>query len=445
MRGQWTRPPAQDGTTTVVFVHGILSAGETCWRNDNGTTWPTLLLNEPDIQEVGVYVYSYATDVFSGTYRLGDVVDDLKERLTLDRLLDAQNLIFVCHSMGGLVVRKLLVERAADFIDRGTVCGLFLVASPSLGSRYADWLSRLAVALGHAQAKALRFSQENDWLQDLDKEFQNLKGSGRLTIVGKELVEDKFVILRRLLKRQVVEPFAGARYFPEHYKVPGSDHFSICKPAAADAIQHRLLCEFIRSVAKTDQPGGLSRPAASDLTVSPLSSPGRLSPLKGRETVRPSPPTTRALAGGFRVRFSAAHNGKGEAQVRITGVMIQVDDFVPGPTRDHEYRVNLDDVIGRAVAEVRQFNVCLDGRRVANAYWVDDEWNSLPVNGNNLLDVTPPRVLRLDRRGDANEEIDITVSAVTPGLYTVHFDFVYSVLTEDRRQESEPVRFYYDE
>jgi hypothetical protein len=34
MEGQWLRRPT--GDTTVVFVHGVLSSGDTCWRNSNG-------------------------------------------------------------------------------------------------------------------------------------------------------------------------------------------------------------------------------------------------------------------------------------------------------------------------------------------------------------------------------------------------------------------------
>jgi alpha-beta hydrolase superfamily lysophospholipase len=88
---------------------------------------------------------------------LGDIVDALKEHMRLDGVLASNQIVFVCHSMGGIVVRKYIVERAAELIGAGTEIDLFLVASPSLGSSYADWLSPLAQLFGHAQADALRF------------------------------------------------------------------------------------------------------------------------------------------------------------------------------------------------------------------------------------------------------------------------------------------------
>lgn len=246
MHGDWIRRPRAG--TSVVFVHGILSSGEACWRHENGSYWPDLLKNSPGLEPVGIYIFTYQTSIFSGTYRLSDIVDALKEHMQLDGVLAMERIIFVCHSMGGIVVRMFLVERAADLIERGIEIGLFLISSPSLGSSYANWLSPLAQFLGHAQADALRFQQSNAWLNDLDKEFQNLKEGRKLRIHGKELIEDKFVVLKRLWQKQVVEPFSGARYFGDQFKVPNADHFSIAKPEGSDAIQHRLLCQFIESI-----------------------------------------------------------------------------------------------------------------------------------------------------------------------------------------------------
>jgi hypothetical protein len=245
MRGEWIKKPS--GSTAVVFVHGLLSTGDTCWRNDK-SYWPELLQTEPRFETLGIYVFTYQTSISSGSYRLGDVVDALKEHMRLDDLFECEQIIFVCHSMGGIVVRKFLVERSADLIEKKTEIGLFLIASPSLGSSYANWLRPLAQVLGHAQVDALRFEQNNAWLNDLDKEFQNLKEGGKLKIRGKELIEDKFVVLKKLWRKQVVEPFSGARYFGEPFKVPQSDHFSIAKPDNREAIQHRLLCDFIKSM-----------------------------------------------------------------------------------------------------------------------------------------------------------------------------------------------------
>jgi triacylglycerol esterase/lipase EstA (alpha/beta hydrolase family) len=142
MEGSWVRKP--DNQTTIVFVHGILSSGDTCWRHANGTYWPALLAEDEELKGVGVYVFTYKTGFFSGTYRLGNVVDALKEHMQLDGVLNSAQIIFVCHSMGGIVARKYIVARAFDLLEKHITIGLFLIASPSLGSDYANWLAPLA-------------------------------------------------------------------------------------------------------------------------------------------------------------------------------------------------------------------------------------------------------------------------------------------------------------
>lgn len=85
MRGEWIRR-SQAGNSAV-FVHGILSSGEACWRHKNDSYWPELLKNEPELASLGIYVFTYQTEIFSGSYRLGDIVDALKEHMRLDRVL----------------------------------------------------------------------------------------------------------------------------------------------------------------------------------------------------------------------------------------------------------------------------------------------------------------------------------------------------------------------
>ena len=115
MQAEWIRRPKAQ--TSAVFVHGILSSGETCWRHDDGSYWPELLTNEPELISLGIYVFTYQTGIFSGSYRVSDIVDALKEHMRLDGVLESERLIFVCHSLGGIVVRKFLVERATELIE----------------------------------------------------------------------------------------------------------------------------------------------------------------------------------------------------------------------------------------------------------------------------------------------------------------------------------------
>lgn len=231
-------------STSVIFIHGILSKDEEGWKNKNGTNWPGLLEAEEEFQETGIYVFSYKTGFLSRSFDIIDIVSNLWELMKAQKVLyNNQKLIFVCHSMGGIVARKLLVRFQWQLHQVINYIGLFLVASPSMGSDYADFFSILIKLAGHAQAEKLR--ENNPWLKELDNDFINLKEDDNPPFVlkGKELMEDKAYFKGN----KIVGEFSATRYFKERLKIDDSSHSSIAKPENRESIQHQSLCLFIRN------------------------------------------------------------------------------------------------------------------------------------------------------------------------------------------------------
>jgi hypothetical protein len=244
--GKWIRQ--SDNETCVIFIHGILSDGEQAWMNGDGISWPQLLAEANSIGNIGIYVFSYRSDLFCRTYSLEDVVNSIRESFNIDELWKKRRIIFVCHSMGGIAARRFIVTNQTKLILNKIEIGLFLVASPSLGSRDANALYFFAQLLQNSQAEALRFTRSNIWLNALNDELRTLKESGNLKIRGKELVEDEPITVKKLfgLTSQIVEPWWAATYFGEPFKIPLSNHSSIAKPKDAQEPQHRVLVHLIK-------------------------------------------------------------------------------------------------------------------------------------------------------------------------------------------------------
>lgn len=255
----WERIREPRNACALVFIHGLFSDMRECWQN--GTAfWPDLIGDEAGLGEYGIYLFGYDTGVSPGNYSISDAADALFANMKNDKLIGLRQIIFIGHSMGGIVARRLAVKRALEFTKRQTSLGFFLVASPSLGSDYAN-LFRLLIRLNNLQIDQLRFTQTNTWLSDLDRDFIDLKESRAFPIFGQELIEADPVKLPRMFfgSQQIVIPASAARYFGNALKIARSDHVSIAKPRDREAQQHRELVGFILDHA----PGAAAdRPAA---------------------------------------------------------------------------------------------------------------------------------------------------------------------------------------
>ncbi|MGF6791452.1 hypothetical protein [Paraburkholderia sp. 35.1] len=96
----------------------------------------------------------------------------------------------------------------------------------------------------HAQADVMRLGEDNQWLATLDDDFLNLLDEHN--IAGRELYEDISIFKSGLLSLgPIVSPLSARRYFRDPLKIPGSNHFTIAKPENSQALQHKVLMEFI--------------------------------------------------------------------------------------------------------------------------------------------------------------------------------------------------------
>ena len=237
-------------STAVFFLHGILSSGETAWTHPNGASWPALLAEDDEISDLGldVCVFSYRADWSAETYTISDAADSFNAFMTYDAVWGKPNLIFVCHSMGGILARRFMVAQQLRLKEGAYHVGLFLIASPSIGASDADRFLWLARMLRSSQAEAMRLTETNTWLNDLDRDFLRVKETSGILIVGKELVEDEPIVAKRRigLRTKVVEPMSAARYFAEPLKIARSDHITIAKPESRSAEQYKVLRGFLR-------------------------------------------------------------------------------------------------------------------------------------------------------------------------------------------------------
>ena len=145
----------------VVFVHGIFGTREDTWLNE-GKSFPALLASDPEFQEqANVYLFEYFTPKFGSAATIGGLAGQLRGRLEDDRVFeDHKSVVFLSHSMGGLVVRQYLLTKH----DLGKVVMLYFYATPTNGSE----LTTTAQAISsNPQLRGMLPLEGNDLLQSI--------------------------------------------------------------------------------------------------------------------------------------------------------------------------------------------------------------------------------------------------------------------------------------
>jgi pimeloyl-ACP methyl ester carboxylesterase len=246
----WLRRPEND--SVVVFVHGVLSDSGKCWQNDTVTPptyWPKMIMNDSRFAGTGIFLGGYFTAIDSGRYDIAASTHELyaamrrTEEHETTSVLSNKRIVFVCHSTGGIVARYLLASHYEAFREKEV--GLVLIASPSAGSHWANWVQYLTSFYGHAVGQQL---QEDSWsLKDLDLQFKELVYNRKIpSLKGIEAYENHFIFHRKWLpnKKVIVTEQSAGRYFGAPICLRQTDHFSAVKPTTRNHPGYELVLDF---------------------------------------------------------------------------------------------------------------------------------------------------------------------------------------------------------
>jgi hypothetical protein len=155
----------------LLFVHGLSSSASEAWANPTGYLWPQWLADLFPNVRIELLNYPAPKFFYSAQSRL-----DIEQRSrNLLNFLSTINVgtrptIFVCHSLGGLIVKEMIRQSqnnpAISGLARSVVGAIFL-ATPHLGSNLAS----LAQVVGSSITRNLAYDSEylvelKDWFRD---------------------------------------------------------------------------------------------------------------------------------------------------------------------------------------------------------------------------------------------------------------------------------------
>ena len=252
---KWVRYSSPDAPL-LVFVHGHDSDELKTWTSGNkGIYWPELILTDRRLSSFDLYVARYHAAATSPNWRIEDAAAELWGRLNRDSEdglkapLSRQRVIFVCHSMGGIVLARCLTHQRAKLLNAKRI-GLLLIAVPFYGSGYAR-LAGPAVSLLFRNYTTAQLGTNDPSLRELSNDFRSLIDSVP-GIVGAELYEQVGfrIPLSRFFKR-VVEP-PPIRFMFESQVLAKTTHSSIAKPTTLNHPTHLALVSLVNTYTNLD-------------------------------------------------------------------------------------------------------------------------------------------------------------------------------------------------
>ena len=165
-------------TFDVVFVHDLSGDRYTTWSAKDGAFWPQWLAD--DFDNINVYLAGYDSSAFAGillgsSAAIQDLATSLADGL-ISRPRQADNIILITHSLGGLIVKQML-RRCADSADARfqdlakKVRAVVFLGTPHQGAQLATGFDLVLKPFKGKASQQLAYSSDN--LLDLSHFFSN--------------------------------------------------------------------------------------------------------------------------------------------------------------------------------------------------------------------------------------------------------------------------------
>uniref|UniRef100_A0A0A0L2B0 GPI inositol-deacylase n=1 Tax=Cucumis sativus TaxID=3659 RepID=A0A0A0L2B0_CUCSA len=257
----------------VVFIHGLRGGPYKSWRISEdksstksglvekidqeagklGTFWPGEWLSS-DFPRARMFTLKYKTNLtqWSGaSLPLQEVSSMLLDKLVAAGIGD-RPVVFVTHSMGGLVVKQMLYKAKTENIDnlvKNTV-GVVFYSCPHFGSKLADmpWrmglVFRPAPTIGELRSGSPRLVELNDFLRHLHKK-------GLLEVLS--FCETKVTPIVEgyggwAFRMEIVPIESAYPGFGELVVLESTDHINSCKPLSRTDPSYTETLEFLQKL-----------------------------------------------------------------------------------------------------------------------------------------------------------------------------------------------------
>jgi pimeloyl-ACP methyl ester carboxylesterase len=233
------------GALDVIFVHGLGGDPIDTWTSCTAIPefWPDWLM--ADSEEVQIWTLSWPSRAYSFAPVVGlSIVDAANATLNLmdSHALGGRPIVFICHSMGGILVKQML-NSAATLRDKQwekiveQTAGVVFLATPHIGSALANIVKSVPYV------PSLRTHE----LARNDSALRQLHLWYRTNAPALNIATLTFFETRRIGPIMVVDQTSADSDVPGSLPVAiDADHFGICKPSSKDDPVYVSILRFLQ-------------------------------------------------------------------------------------------------------------------------------------------------------------------------------------------------------
>jgi pimeloyl-ACP methyl ester carboxylesterase len=220
----------------LVFVHGIFGDAKSTWTNADGTRFFDLIKKNSDVGEsVDVFYFGFTSKMIgAGSLAIGEAANKMDDQLKFHNVKAYDKVVFVAHSMGGLVAMELLLTHREWLLK---VPLLVLYSTPQEGSQISE-IGRLF--LNNPGLSQMIPADGNTYLQGLSNQWGGIVGSKPKIRCAYEKLETHGVL--------IVPWSSGTRFCEGTPAAVVANHEDIVKPRSASDDAVVVLVNAMREV-----------------------------------------------------------------------------------------------------------------------------------------------------------------------------------------------------
>ncbi|MDX2104122.1 MAG: alpha/beta fold hydrolase [Alphaproteobacteria bacterium] len=238
----------------VVFIHGLGGHEIETWRASDGSGgfWPHWLAEDVPGTAVFTLPHQSTQTLWRGeAMAWQDSAATMLRELLAEPDLSTGPIVLICHSLGGVLAKALLLKArsettldgAEEFLQRVRL--VVFLSTPHAGSPIAGWLKYVKLIFRPTDL-TVSLAAEAPALRGLNSEYVSLSNQRRGDLAHRVYYESQKT--RGIL---VVTPSSanpGLPDMPYPVMIDGANHITVCKPTTRDALIVREITAALKAL-----------------------------------------------------------------------------------------------------------------------------------------------------------------------------------------------------